>query len=674
MNERNTEKDFTVARGEIDRVIERFRELIGREVSNSPENTGLERILQGLKRVEQKRSEQSFQVAVLALAKSGKSTLINALLGAEYLPSSNIPETARIVGIRHEPTEVNESVLGKAGAKIATGVTEIRGKLRELNAVQRKVGSVPAEDNLTLFAPFVCLAERSLGEQRFEILDTPGPNEAGADILREKVDGLLRDADVIIYLLDYTKLKTEEEKCLFTRLSSMRPELLKQCSDRLFFAVNKIDLQDWSGLSLEETRKYVADLLSKQVSGLNVPQERVLLVSAVEGLLARIVESGHAEEKVIHDFAKRAFGVLYENATIEKCRLAAPRMLDKSNLTTLEESIISFIYANRGRLSLQSFIDDLERQQKSFDNYLRITSKSLETTLDDLARKYRKLDSERKVANREFKEITSLVSRAAGDIEQWVEEQFSGFHDAVTQEFKKSPWENMREKDQDVIKQELMKRSEAAAATLRTKFDAFYDDLKHQAWERQIRLFEEIQHKLEPLVQRIEETVGESLNVSLNPVQVQIPAPSIAEFNDTMQGHLEKFIEIQKERQRRLVKKGGSFTDDRYDFLLKTVYSPNSDRLIKAWCEQIKTMTEEAKKTAGGIIKRETRAIIESAKKNIRDYGDLYVQTVGVQLKRAERRETVRGKRLDEVQIASEELLKLKQAIEKCREFLEAEA
>ncbi len=38
-------------------------------------------------------------------AHAGKSTLLNALLGSELLPMSNVPETARIVRIEHTPTQ-----------------------------------------------------------------------------------------------------------------------------------------------------------------------------------------------------------------------------------------------------------------------------------------------------------------------------------------------------------------------------------------------------------------------------------------------------------------------------------------------------------------------------------------------------------------------------------------
>jgi predicted GTPase len=50
----------------------------------------------------------------------------------------------------------------------------------------------------------LALADSEMEDQRFELLDTPGPNEAGTELLKAKVERLLDEVDVIVYLLDYT--------------------------------------------------------------------------------------------------------------------------------------------------------------------------------------------------------------------------------------------------------------------------------------------------------------------------------------------------------------------------------------------------------------------------------------------------------------------------------------
>lgn len=698
-----TEKDFTAARREIERVIKGFRKLVGEEENHDPENTGLKNMLRGLKRVEQQWREQSFQVAVLALVKSGKSTLINALLGSECLPSSNAPETARIVRIRHEPA-ADEPVLEKASVKIATGVTNIRTELRSLNASQRKADSTPAEDELTLSAPIVCLAGRSLGEQIFEVLDTPGPNEAGADILRERVDGLLGKADVIIYLLDYTKLKTEEEKGLFARLSSMRPELLKRFSEHLFFVVNKIDLQNRSGLSQGETRDYVAYLLSEQVPGLTVLPERVLLVSAEQGLLARVVESGQADDGVRRDFAKRVFGELRgKDKTIEECQPAARKLLDESKLADIEEKVIDFIYTNRGRLFLQSVVDDLERHRGSFGNHLQTASESLNESRDELARKYKELEVELKATDREFEEVNSRASSVADDIKQLVKKRFEEFRCSVEKELRNaqgqtqsSHWDKVARffdqlrgevEDKKTAEQRLRETNEAIKERLRTEFDAFYDELKRETLGRQKQLFEEVESKLKPLARRIEEVVGQSLDISLYPVQIQIPMPSIDHHDRQIRKRKDRLIETIKRRMRRqsgtepvMVKEGSWCGEDEYEerptfeTIVKETYETSHDNVLSAWLEGIDRMTENSVKVAHRIIKEEIQDATQSARSEIERYRNSYLQTMRRSLTDAERGEAAREKRLEEVKIASEKLLKLEDTIEKCREFLKAEA
>ena len=44
---------------------------------------------------------KTFTVSVIATIKAGKSTFLNALLGNEYLPSSNVPETSNLLFIRN---------------------------------------------------------------------------------------------------------------------------------------------------------------------------------------------------------------------------------------------------------------------------------------------------------------------------------------------------------------------------------------------------------------------------------------------------------------------------------------------------------------------------------------------------------------------------------------------
>ncbi len=55
-----------------------------------------------------------------------------------------------------------------------------------------------------------------------------------------QVERLLEGVDCVLYLLDYTKLKTAEEEGLFRRLRAINPQLVERLSSRLFFVINKV--------------------------------------------------------------------------------------------------------------------------------------------------------------------------------------------------------------------------------------------------------------------------------------------------------------------------------------------------------------------------------------------------------------------------------------------------
>ncbi|GFH22792.1 uncharacterized protein HaLaN_20305 [Haematococcus lacustris] len=54
------------------------------------------------------------------------------------------------------------------------------------------------------------------------------------------VERLLDGVDACVYLLDYTKLKTQDEASIFQRLKQVNPALVRRLSQRFFFVVNKV--------------------------------------------------------------------------------------------------------------------------------------------------------------------------------------------------------------------------------------------------------------------------------------------------------------------------------------------------------------------------------------------------------------------------------------------------
>jgi hypothetical protein len=69
---------------------------------------------------------------------AGKSTLLNALIGARILPTSNIPETARITRLRHAPDCMEPVLTGINDGHRIVGATAVHERLELLNRQVRE--------------------------------------------------------------------------------------------------------------------------------------------------------------------------------------------------------------------------------------------------------------------------------------------------------------------------------------------------------------------------------------------------------------------------------------------------------------------------------------------------------------------------------------------------------
>lgn len=281
--------------------------------------------------------EQRLQIAVLALIKSGKSTFINSWLGDEFLPISSQPETARIVRIKHQP----HNILGtlRDGTTVIHGAKAICDYLHSQNTQVREEEETSISREITLEAPLLLLKDHPLGEIQFEILDTPGPNEAGLKQLWQYTKPFIQRADMIFYLLDAAKLKTTEEQRLLEDISGMRQDLL--INKQVYFILNKIDLMNRNSFDYREMADYVVGLLRQQIQNLHITADQILFISAEEALLARLVQHTNVSVGVLEDFARRVFGeVEVSSISDEKYRNAASHLLEKSQIYHLEEAIL----------------------------------------------------------------------------------------------------------------------------------------------------------------------------------------------------------------------------------------------------------------------------------------------------------------------------------------------
>lgn len=227
--------------------------------------------IDGLRELRERLGERRFHLAVLGQFKRGKSTLLNALLGEQVLPTSVLPLTS-------VPTFIRKGA--RRGVEIETEGEE--------GTISR--GDLKAEELAKLLRRHVTENENphnTLGVRRVEVthpapllakdlilIDTPGVGSAHRHNTEATLE-FLSECDAALFLLSADPPITEAELDFLHKVREVVP--------RLFFLLNKIDY-----LSAEEVGEVEAYLRRTLVEAGRVEREpEIYAVSARRALEAR---------------------------------------------------------------------------------------------------------------------------------------------------------------------------------------------------------------------------------------------------------------------------------------------------------------------------------------------------------------------------------------------------
>ncbi|MEC9400128.1 MAG: dynamin family protein, partial [Myxococcota bacterium] len=183
-------------------------------------------------------------LVVLGEFNHGKSTVVNALLGADVLPVGITPTTAVITHLVYNdsPTVTVKPPQGGESYTIP------------YDGMEQAVKESGAEGEEPEFVE-IGYPNEVLGHS-LVLVDTPGVN----DISRQKVEityGYLPRADVILYVLDATQVLKKSE------VTFIRDRLLRANRDRIIFVLNKIDAL--SEEDIAEVEQYARERLESLI-------------------------------------------------------------------------------------------------------------------------------------------------------------------------------------------------------------------------------------------------------------------------------------------------------------------------------------------------------------------------------------------------------------------------
>lgn len=210
-----------------------------------------------------KATNALFEVNVVAPMSSGKSSLINAILGKKLMPMAQLATTATIVRIYASNQEYYSAIAyDKCDNKLFSDKNISYETMKQWNN-NENISSID------IYGPVPCVDNVGM---RLVIVDTPGPNNARDERHKAMTYSMLQNSDksLVLFVLNAAMNGTDDENACLNFVCECMKSGGKQSRDRFIFALNKLDLygeDDDVKTTIENTKN---DLDNRDIKNPNI--------------------------------------------------------------------------------------------------------------------------------------------------------------------------------------------------------------------------------------------------------------------------------------------------------------------------------------------------------------------------------------------------------------------
>ena len=236
----------------------------------------------------EKALSSEFEVVVMAPMSSGKSTLINAILGVDLLPAYNEATTATITRIKDidGSDEFTVSCAFSDGQQFVDNEPATTQLIDELNRTADK------EKNIDCINIQGDIPNIPSDKVNIVFVDTPGGNNSQDRKHKEVMKRAINDENkgMILFVFNYTQLGTDDcDAILSMAASAIRNSTTgKQARDRFIFVCNKMDAQDPE----KEPYENALESVKKHLKEKGIEEPNLFLTCADLCKLIRMERSG----------------------------------------------------------------------------------------------------------------------------------------------------------------------------------------------------------------------------------------------------------------------------------------------------------------------------------------------------------------------------------------------
>lgn len=417
-----------------DRLLQYLREYRDGLHTQGDNGQGLQSIENEINKALDALQAQKYQVAVVASMSAGKSSFLNAVIGADVLASENAACTVCRTEVRHikageTPRLLEYRETQRKPFVIAEGDRgQIRQEFLNRNREIQKNGNVEQTIRFELYHHIEAIGQLS-AISGFTLVDTAGPNQweseqFNVNALKKNTLEALRTCNAILFILDYTTCKSKAASELFQEVLANRKEILVDDTiGKVFFILNKVDLKTEQDPPISEL---IESLKQELKNSFRFPNPIIYTASSRKGLLAKLIMQNIATEAHIKDF-KKFFSAQYAtedeegNQIIPAPKKIAPQALIDSGIPTVQEQVIETITQNAGWDLLSDVVAALDKQARAIENSLNTELRGWEMGIEALKEKV----EEYRRRSQNAKDKVESVKKAVGKEKQILIEGFS---------------------------------------------------------------------------------------------------------------------------------------------------------------------------------------------------------------------------------------------------------
>jgi hypothetical protein len=403
-------------------LLQYLQELRSSRLKEGNETKGLQSVEDNLAKALTALEKQRYRVAVIAAMKAGKSTFLNALIGADVLASETEACTfcqtyIRSVNSGQTPKLLEYRDGQKHGILIAEGnALEIKQKFLERTREVRMTDNGDRVIRFELEHPIAAISQLS-ALAGLTLVDTPGPNEwqsSSSDLhpvaLKQIALEALRTCEAVLFILDYTAVKNDINLELFQDLIKNRQELLQLNTGKIYFILNKVDRKTEGDPPIDEVIEHLQSTLIK----IGIPAPVIYPVSAWQGLLAKLIQEDIATDKHLKDF-KNFFSAKYSyenqdgSLVIPPPKIITPQALIDSNIPLVEQSAIQTVVQNAGWNLLSDVLKELIKTAKVLEETLRVEIRGWEIEIGQLEQKIAEYNQHSELVREKVREVKKSI-------------------------------------------------------------------------------------------------------------------------------------------------------------------------------------------------------------------------------------------------------------------------